>query len=796
MPFSSSPPSTPDRRSNDAGKHWFAESNPSTTPAGPPPPSSAGSFTPAGQPPSSVLGSSESGAPYNNQSFSFSNQSVLKSSNFQFGNQKPSSAYRQGAKPSFGGPRSGLSNEYKASPEPDDAASDEDADGETEMDQDQRESEYSDEGDDQMEDDGTEDRYREDHMGLDNPQFNSSGPIPRGGADRYGASRNSDIFLQSPAMLGRSRSREEDLIDFQKSLQASTIERPKETLFETIAKEFTTQIGSAKIEESDDLILGTEEFIGRLYEEGIGAGDDANSLRRSLSIIPAELIRLWADYNESIAEHISAEYTATIGPGQHASKFTKANFLASLLLRLRHPTPVQIPNDSAHTFRGTLRTFVEPTLETKPIPMLLLEWMDEYHEPYPSQLDELYLHRPSPAHHQLFWETIMNSLLRGKVHGVVTALKNAGWKHARTAAEDLQSSSGEEGYSGKALENIELVIGEATQALSKCPAIGGDWDIRNSDWTLFRIGIQQARENLKSFAEGRNRDREYSELSNTIRGDKTMTATARKAQSQVPWNIYQHLLSVYNLVLGDSSTVVETAMDWCEASIGLVIWWDPSKNHRRSRFGHSRPILSVPETQLYLTKLAESFYRATADSTEFQVNTLNPVEVGLACLFEEGVGPVLAFLRSWSGPISAAVVEIASLGGWLPCTEQSLITMENFDQDDMEVLGITSPANKVEDMKDLTLITYAEALAQHGSMQFKPRFGKAKRTREGWELAIEVLGRLNSTTRSEEEVSDMLKNFTFDTGENVDKMWVLLNDLGMTRHAENVAEVSRSTVLI
>ena len=64
--------------------------------------------------------------------------------------------------------------------------------------------------------------------------------------------------------------------------------------------------------------------------------------------------------------------------------------------------------------------------------------------------------------------------------------------------------------------------------------------------------------------------------------------------------------------------------------------------------------------------------------------------------------------------------------------------------------------------------------------------------REGWEVAIEVLGRLDSATRAEEEVGNLLRNFPFDSAVTVDKLLPLLNDLGMTSHAESIAEVSFS----
>src|ERR1700710_311389 len=75
VPYSSSPPATPDKKSSNGNNLFsFGASNPSTTPAGPPP-SSSGSFTPAGLPPSSFLGSSIIGTANPIKPLSFSQQS-------------------------------------------------------------------------------------------------------------------------------------------------------------------------------------------------------------------------------------------------------------------------------------------------------------------------------------------------------------------------------------------------------------------------------------------------------------------------------------------------------------------------------------------------------------------------------------------------------------------------------------------------------------------------------------------------------------------------------------------------
>lgn len=645
---------------------------------------------------------------------------------------------------------------------------------------------------DRMVDDMEEDEYSDEDQDM--PQFNSS--VPSSGPTRQSFSRSRQSDVRGSDRLRQSK--EDGVLGFRRSL-----ENPKaqDSMFAGLAKEMYTQMGIPRVNEADDFVLETENLVIRLYEEGIGASEDEDALKRALALIPGELLKLWSDYNNRTLAHVSEEYATAIGPGPRASKFAHANFIASLLIRLRHPTPLAVANSGSQPFRGSLmRGSIAPALEgkVKPIPLLLLEWMDDYHDPYPSQLDEIQAHRPSPANHRLFWDTILNSLLRGRVVAVVNALKTAGWKHARAATEDVRDDSDETEYSGLALSNIEKVINDALQVLQYCPAMRGDWDIRNSDWTLFRLRISQALENLRRFAEGRDRNRDTSDsfeaenfgLSAKATGGQSYSGIAKKAQSKVPWSIYQNLLTMYNLMLGDANAIIGNSEDWCEATIGLVVWWDQGKDDRRLSHGRLRASVEGNDFEVYFRKLAESFYCATSESTDFQVNTLDAIEIGLASVFESDIEAVIGILRSWSGPVSSAVAEIASLGGWLPGPEpQNLIAMDSLDQDDMDLLGISGSSELIDNVKDYTLIVYAEGLARRGQMESSPTFGHPKTVREGWELAIEVLGRLDSATRSEDEVGRLLSGVPLDSGATVDKLWRLLNELGMTKHAENVAEV-------
>jgi hypothetical protein len=113
--------------------------------------------------------------------------------------------------------------------------------------------------------------------------------------------------------------------------------------------------------------------------------------------------------------------------------------------------------------------------------------------------------------------------------------------------------------------------------------------------------------------------------------------------------------------------------------------------------------------------------------------------------------------------------------------------------DDLEVLGMDPGApDEIDGIKDSTLVQYAQALADYeGLSAVKDRAGFS---REGWELSISVLGRMDSPERSEEMVRDIVEHLVqeldVDSNAMVDRLWTLLNELGMIEFAEDTTEVS------
>ncbi|RKF58656.1 Nucleoporin NUP85 [Erysiphe neolycopersici] len=542
--------------------------------------------------------------------------------------------------------------------------------------------------------------------------------------------------------------------------------------YREIARSMYTSMAVHSVEESDDLILATEGITLKLHQQDLNTENENENLENLLHKVSDELVRLWETYNKQTMIYRSEEYTTTIGPGSQAPNFVKAIFLASLALRINFPRKIL----SSYTTR-------EITL-----PQTLIEWMDEYHNPYPNQYEEILAYKPSPSNHTLFWDSIFNCLIRGKIKAVIDMMNNPGWQHARDEIDNMSNNQRQPIYSDETLMNVERAMNVAKHLLTKCPATHGDWNSRNNDWKLFRLRALQALEDLKRFNQGK--DHEFEDDNKMLLEPGSFNEAAKKARSLIPWHLYQNLVTFFNLLMGDISTVLANSQDWCEATIGLVIWWDEGKKDQDlnlSRFQQSSRLSSKYSTsKFFRQKLRISFEAATSDSTDFQINSLDDVQVALASLFQSDYESVIGLLSCWSGPVSCGVAEIASLAGLLPqAEEKSLINMGSLDQDDFELLGITQTTPKLDDIKDRTLIAYANELLKRKELISSSNPETKLRS---WEVSIAILGRLDSTELSVEIIRDFLNKLPLEDSDTVNKLWILLNSIGLTSHAKSAAQ--------
>lgn len=811
------PPSTPDKVPR-------FDNNPSTTPAGPPP-SSAASFTPAGAPSDSYLGSSMM-------------RNVTTSKPAQFGGAAPASGFsknlfgslnsspfpqqplgqsietgRSARKPSglsqetvFGdSTRSYQGGTFHIPSDEEDEDEDEEVDEVAEADEEMKrilEDDIGDPEDDSEDAEGEDDDEEDLFLGMRHRHATHKGQGQEeqeeyeDGEEREGEEEEEDydddddeadddgqgdysgedddyevdapddtepMDLATPAATERMRKEAQSIFRASNFRRSSTSGR-KEAKYATMARNLYTEMGFAFIAETPKLVLRTEDLINRLYDEGIGAQEDPDRLDESLSFISASLSESWAEYAAKLPLP-QGEDMAGVGPSQRDEPFRKAAFVADLVLRLHR---ARLPEDQA---------------QAAPLTKALFEWAQESSSLYRTQVDDVLHHQPSPACHGLYWQTLSGALLRGDVNSATKLLREAGWRDVKKGAR------GDKAYTGQALENVQRAAKMASDMLDMCPGKSDNWDIFGSDWTLFRIQAKGSLDKLQRFAEGKDRPVFAGQGGNGQDRVSSLARMARKAESQVPWDIYEHLQGIFEVAIGVPDAILEIAQDWSEATVGLFGWWETSRSHHGQSLRMSRSqtlALSQPSagTDAYFDRLAEAFHIVV--EAEFHFNAMNPVEVAIVSAFEGNFAAVVGFLRAWSLPVASAVAELASLGNWLPKLESpNLIALDSLDMEDLDILGVKPQGkDETEGIKDTTLVQYARELAG---------IDRLDEQRDGWEVAIQVLGRMDSAERSEEMVGELLRDILdsldADSSRTVDKLWRILNDLGMIQYAEETAEV-------
>ncbi|KAI0973957.1 hypothetical protein F4678DRAFT_470702 [Xylaria arbuscula] len=800
-----SSPATPERSSKKASTAFgFSVDHPSTTPAGPPPPSasSAATFTPMGDPSPSFLQSSVGGMNNNKpKAPNFGKPSLRSSKSSSKGGNVPLGRSIRGSARQ----PSSLSREYHGE-------DDQDAEGDEEDDRTQnvptgRSGTFAMSFDDTDGDD-TEPLDEEEHDDND-----SEADVDIGNDDGYDSGSGSDgqaeieammedaieydveedllreiagtgppedvdddtdlMMFATPAADERIRREADDI--FRASAMRSTMTRKREVKHAVLAKDLYSHVGFASTTEPDTVLLQTEDIVNRLYDEGVGTEDDEEKLDSTLSQACVKLVNdVWTPHVESLPT-ARDEHSAKVGPSFDAPAFEKGLYLANLIFRIHHTPPVR------DEFGGSR----DPLL-----PEVLFKWQEDEHNLDGTQVEIILRHRPAPAGHGLFWQAVFNALVRGNIVGTVRLLRNAAWDSVKKTPRN------EPAYIGQALANIKRAVEDLCQVLEGCPSVSNSsWDIRSSDWTLFRLKAKGAQEALTSFAEGRDRPNFTSgQVSNSAGGRPSLAGLARKAESQIPWDVYENLQSLYAILTGDPEAILAAAQDWCEATIGLFGWWDDGHNKRSRALSHSRSAHSIyggSNDEDYLDRLALSLHTAT--ESDFHFNSADTVEVGVVSAFEGNIEGVIGFLRLWSLPIATSVAEIASLGRWLPPPEpQNLISMSEFDMEELEVLGMkqSSGPDDKDGIKDSTLIYYARGLRDRNHVSGPTARGIVHR--DGWEMAVQVIGRMDSHERSEQMVQELLqsvlKTVDEDSRNTIDKMWRLLNDLGMINFAEDTAE--------
>lgn len=574
--------------------------------------------------------------------------------------------------------------------------------------------------------------------------------------------------------------------------------RNKPSPIPSIARDIAAKNSTAPVLEPSSLILGSEDVFCHLYDQARDLERSNEDFRPLLSGVCEDLMNVWAS-------HAGVGSMVPKPNNNGVLNLNEANALGSLLLQLHHPPLLKTKPPPGAMRPSASRAMVlasQSDQQQTPIPKVLLDWINLHRAPS-DKLDTVRMASPNPTASPQFWDTIQALTLRGNFSEIIQLFKSADFKYARSALEDGQA---QQGYHGAQLQNIQKSVNKAVQVLTSSPQIqNDDWDVKDLDWAMFRKKVATTVSELEEFAEGQDREPEIEEdlfhaTNFNIPAQSKPTSfsqSSRMAESRVPWTIYQNLKNMYYIILGENSAILTHSQDWIEATIALTVWWDGDDNDeitkdnlnaRRSLTKRSQSQSQSPRSvdanpeEAYLRRLDYTFACVTdiGDIGDFDVNPLNNFEVGIASLFENNVEGVVGILKTWSLAIASAVVEVASLGGWLE-TSAGARPLPGLNENDLMVLSYGQEEKRVH--KDEIMINYASGLCERGILK------NSSGMREGWEIGLEILSRLDDRDTMQRRVNMLLDSIYLDTSGRMDKVVLLCTELGFDAESRKVSEV-------
>lgn len=558
-----------------------------------------------------------------------------------------------------------------------------------------------------------------------------------------------------------------------------------DTDYYDVARALATDAQPASLDEPAQLILETERIIEQLVDKRSPTFPD------SITDVATELSQVWREYGPMEENGAESEF---VGPEDPDAKLPRANFLASLALAIHHPPSMgqQIGRPSRFTPSSSTRRPLPHQEEKIPIPFpkVLLDWMDIYHNPSAPSIESVLEHDSGYSASPAFWDAVFLSLTRAKFDITIKLLRGADFRVARS------DEGFEFAYSTEQLGNIERVLDQAARLLETAPGLSfNDWDVKGEAWAVFRLRVESTKEALQSFVEGESR-REMETLQSSRFGRSSTGAGfgESKPPSKVPFEIYESVQDMYNQLLGGHEDLFKSSFDWVEAVFALTIWWNgddgaipkgsiAANRKSLSRFHQTRQVDVSPGTA-YRQQLAHAF-QLTMNEEDLRdsLDPNDPIQIGLVCILTGDTEGLLGILRPLSMPIAATLAEVASAGGWL--TDKSITRgiASNFDPDDLMVLNFGQEKPE-PNQKEKLLSEYA------GLLSDKSLDIPNQQSIEGWQLALRILGRLEDSEEAQTKVAALLESINFQQNEQVDHVLKLCNELGFSRHAMGITEVS------
>ena len=600
---------------------------------------------------------------------------------------------------------------------------------------------------------------------------------------------------------GTKRPRNEHQASFSKSLiPTSTSLAHRESPLPTAARDLAKQAGPAELTESDGLILETEAQIQRFDNTDQSVREQERIITAALEVVPEALSKAWQSCCYETTGKRGGAYTETIGPGEEDSPLEKATFVGTLLLKLYHP-PLAKGRQPIGTLELARKSFANTQMPNisreEAYPKVLVDWLAAFHDPYRTAAAALKTYQPNPTAHSTFWDLVFSATLRGQLQDVLQIFQASDFQYAATAKEDGMPTKG---YRGPQLESIGRVVGNVMALLHSCPALrDGDWHVTREQWALFRKRVEAALEDLITFSEGRDHDQSLGQ--STFEAENfgirstasTPSQSTRRAQSRVPWTVYQNLKLFYGIFLGGTDELLQLAQDWLEASFALTIWWDGneveveagrasmSRRSLRRPGGHAARVVDSNPGAAYRRRLRHAF-ETVAEDDGLAIESSNAVEVALASILEGNIADVLGLLRTWSLPITAATMEIGSIAGWYESAPGPEAPGDGFDESDLMVLSYAAATEKPLS-RESVLLDYADQLFERAELRH------GNQVVEGWEVALALLSRLENAGLAKRKMAEYLKDLSVETDGRADKLIALCLSYDLRAEACEIAEV-------
>ena len=492
------------------------------------------------------------------------------------------------------------------------------------------------------------------------------------------------------------------------------------------ARQVTAQSESAALTEDDSLILETEDLMQRIQE--------ATQNDEPINPLVADLSKIWSQESQPF-DSSSGE----IGPATTAKPVEKAVYISSLILTLHHS---RLPKAKA-----------------------LLDWLDQNHFTYTQYARQVMSTTPNVTSSEVFWDTVLGLVLRGKLNDVVKLLGEADFKYAATAED-------EGAYDGVQLQEIQSAVYKARQILNQCPFNQNDFEVTSESWQVYRAHLE---DELVSLSQSAVQEQEFQADNFNLK--RSQPNLFPKKTRKLPQSIYHTLRMLYSILLGSAPEVISQSQDWLEATISLTVWWDGSSSIDEWRMSVSQA-QQDPAHDVYSSRLRDSFLCVTDPSykTTFAINSLSPMEVAVGCILQTDIASTLNILSCLSQPIASSIAEIASLSDYLTPSSDSQLSAN-----DLMVLSFGGASSTLT--KDEILQSYATALFYHAPIQLS-----CSEQIEGWELSLTILRRLDEEAVIHELVTELLDQLPLENNSRAEKAINLCTDLGLVQEARTLSE--------